>query len=140
VRLIPDLLPGTGALGGLYTALASASFPLAAVVACDMPFASLPLLQVMVDVMENEQVDVVVPRTPAGFEPLHAVYRCVSCLPVIRRALDAGQRKVIDWFPQVRLRALTPTEIVAADPSGLAFLNINTPQEFNEAERASRGA
>ena len=36
--LFPDLKPGRGALGGLYTAIASAKHPLVAVVACDMPF------------------------------------------------------------------------------------------------------
>ena len=40
LRLVPDLKPGRGALGGLYTAIASAAHPLVAVVACDMPFAS----------------------------------------------------------------------------------------------------
>ena len=40
LRLIPDLKPGRGALGGLYTAIASASHPFVAVAACDMPFAS----------------------------------------------------------------------------------------------------
>src|SRR6266540_1823807 len=44
LRLIPDLKPGRGALGGLYTAIASASNPMVAVVACDMPFASATLL------------------------------------------------------------------------------------------------
>ena len=38
--LLPDLKPGRGALGGLYTAVASAGSPLVAVVACDMPFVS----------------------------------------------------------------------------------------------------
>src|SRR3970040_1082192 len=33
-----DLKPGRGALGGLYTALASAAHPIVAVIACDMPF------------------------------------------------------------------------------------------------------
>src|SRR5215217_9407421 len=40
VRLISDLKPGRGALGGLYTAIASASNPFVGIVACDMPFAS----------------------------------------------------------------------------------------------------
>src|ERR1051325_5119992 len=39
------LKPGRGALGGLYTAIASGSNPLVAVVACDMPFASPELLE-----------------------------------------------------------------------------------------------
>ena len=35
--LFPDLKPGRGALGGLYTALSSATCESVAVVACDMP-------------------------------------------------------------------------------------------------------
>jgi hypothetical protein len=33
------------------------------------------------------------------------------------------------------VRTLTPEEIRLYDPSGLAFLNLNTPEEFAEAER-----
>jgi molybdopterin-guanine dinucleotide biosynthesis protein A len=43
VRLVKDVIPGMGALGGLYTALYAASHPLVAVVACDMPFVN-PLI------------------------------------------------------------------------------------------------
>src|SRR5215207_1652434 len=45
LRLAPDLKPDRGALGGLYTAIASAAHPIVAVVACDMPFASGELLE-----------------------------------------------------------------------------------------------
>src|SRR5215208_4858139 len=46
-----DLKPGRGALGGLYTAIASATNPLVAVVACDMPFASPTLLQAAQEIL-----------------------------------------------------------------------------------------
>src|SRR5688572_32807648 len=45
LRLVPDLKPGRGALGGLYTAIASAAHPIVAVVACYMPFASSSLIR-----------------------------------------------------------------------------------------------
>jgi molybdopterin-guanine dinucleotide biosynthesis protein A len=138
LRLVPDLLPGRGALGGLYTALASASFPIVAVVACDMPFASAPLLERAVELLVEEEADIVVPRSPGGMEPLHAVYRRLTCLPLIRAALDAGQLKAIDWFPAVNVRQLSPQEVAALDPSGLAFWNINTPEEFLQAEEIAR--
>ena len=38
VKVYDDLIPNLGALGGLYTAIARASFPYSFVVACDMPF------------------------------------------------------------------------------------------------------
>ena len=39
------------------------------------------------------------------------------------------------WFPRVKIRLLTPEEINRFDPNGLAFLNINTPEDFAQAEQ-----
>lgn len=133
--LFPDLVPGCGALGGLYTALSAASRPLVAVVACDMPFASPAILAEAARRMVAEEVDVVIPRPPAGLEPLHAVYRRQACLPHVQAALHAGQRKVISWFDSVRLAVMSPRELARLDPSGQAFLNINTPADLAAAEQ-----
>jgi molybdopterin-guanine dinucleotide biosynthesis protein A len=135
VRLMPDLKPGRGALGGLYTAIASASSPFVAVVACDMPFASASLLEAATKLLIQEEADVVIPKSDEGYEPIHAVYRRETCLPAIEAAIAADQWKVIAWFPQVTVRVLTSEEIKRYDPSGLAFWNVNTPEEFAEAEK-----
>ena len=132
--LFPDLKPGRGALGGLYTAIASAKHPIIAVVACDMPFASESLLHAASHLLVDENVDVVIPKSEEGYEPLHAVYRRETCLPAIESAIDADQWKVIAWFPQVKVRVLTPEDVKQHDPSGLAFWNVNTPEEFSRAE------
>ncbi len=135
VPLVTDLRPGRGALGGLYTAIASAHQPHVAVVACDMPFASAPLLVAASGLLAQEAADVVIARTDEGFEPLHAVYRRETCLPAIESAMEADQWKVISWFPKVHVRILTPEEIAQHDPDHLAFWNLNTPAEFADAER-----
>ena len=138
VRLVPDLKPGRGALGGLYTAVASASSALAAVVACDMPFASPRLFEAACRLMLEEGADVVIARKGEGYEPLHALYRRETCLPAIEAAILADQWKVISWFPQVKVRVLTADEIRSCDPSGLCFWNLNTPEEFTQAEERAR--
>lgn len=135
LRLVPDLKPGRGALGGLYTAIASASYPLVAVVACDMPFASSSLIAASTRIMESEQTDVVIAKSEEGYEPLHALYRRETCLPAIESALAADQWKVVAWFPQVKVRVLASEEVQSADPAGLAFWNVNTPEEFAKAEQ-----
>ena len=132
--LFPDLKPGRGALGGLYTAIASATQPFVAVVACDMPFASPTFFEAATKLMVEEAMDVVIAKTDEGYEPLHALYRRATCLPAIEDVIDADQWKVIAWFPQVKVRVLTPEEIRRYDPTGLAFWNVNTPEEFTKAE------
>ena len=138
LRLCPDLKPGRGALGGLYTAIASASQPLVAVVACDMPFASPTFLEAASRLLVQEEVDVVIAKTDEGYEPIHAVYRRATCLPAIEAAIGADQWKVIAWFPQVKVRVLTADEVKQFDPQGLAFWNVNTPDEFIQAEQLAQ--
>jgi len=134
LRLISDLKPDRGALGGLYTAVASASLPHVAVVACDMPFASSKLIEAMSRLMVQNEADVVIAKPNDYYEPLHTVYRRETCLPAIESAINEDKWKVIAWFPQVKVHVVTGEEIKRLDPDGLAFWNVNTPDEFAEAE------
>ena len=136
--LYPDLIPGRGALGGLYTALSSATCEIVAVVACDMPFASPALIEAASRLMVEEEADVVIPDSGGVLEPLHTVYRRDTCIPAIEEAIEADKWKLIAWFPQVKVRVLQPEEVKRYDPSGLAFWNLNTPEEFAEAERTAQ--
>ncbi|GAB4497620.1 MAG: hypothetical protein OHK003_06890 [Anaerolineales bacterium] len=138
LRLMPDLKPGRGALGGLYTAIASASHPVVAVAACDMPFASKSFFESAHRLLVKEEADVVIAKTDEGYEPFHALYRRETCLPAIETAINEDKWKVIAWFPQVKVRTLSPDEIKILDPSGLCFWNVNTPEEFAEAEQLAK--
>jgi molybdopterin-guanine dinucleotide biosynthesis protein A len=134
VPLVTDLLPDRGALGGLYTALSAASQPLVAVVACDLPFASRELLAACRDQLLAEPgLDAVIPSTAQGLEPLHAVYRRATCLPAVQTAIAADRWKMIAWHRDANVRIMSPAESASYDPQGLAFLNVNTPEDFLRA-------
>ena len=132
--LIPDLIPGRGALGGLYTALSAAHHDLVAVVACDMPFVNAELLAAELELLITTPCDAVIPQTEDGTEPFHAVYRRAACLPAIEAAITADRWRVDAWFSQANIRLLTPQEIEQHDPQQLAFWNVNTPEELRRAE------
>lgn len=140
VPLVTDVIPGTGALGGLYTALYAARHPLVAVVACDMPFANPQILSEARRLLEETGADVAIARTEGGFEPFHAVYRREVCLAAVGVALAAGERKLISWFSAVQVALLPPEIITRCDPQGLAFWNLNTPQELAQAEALARNS
>jgi molybdopterin-guanine dinucleotide biosynthesis protein A len=103
-----------------------------------MPFASSMLVETATRLLVEEEADVVIPESAEGLEPLHAVYRRATCAPAIEAAIAADKWKVISWFPQVKARVLTVDEIKPLDPSELCFWNLNTPEEFAEAERRAR--
>ena len=140
VPLFPDLIPERGALGGIYTALSAAQNLHVAVVACDMPFVNAELLAAELDLLVDTGSDAVIPRTEGGTEPFHAVYQRDRCLLAIQSAIEADKWRVDAWFPQVKLRYMSPEETAPYDPDQLAFWNVNTPEELQRAEQvASKG-
>ena len=134
-RTVGDRQPGAGALAGLATALEAAHGDPVLIVACDMPFASRALAGYMLAL--SAEAEAVVPRPGGEFEPLFAVYRR-ACLPSIERALDEGEKRVISFFPFVRLRAIEEAEARSIDAHPYCFFNVNTPADLAEAERQLR--
>lgn len=134
VPMIQDELPGKGALGGLLTALSAAQFSTVIVVACDMPFVNPEILADASDQLHSKQADVVIPLTEKGYEPLHAVYRRETCLPAVRSALAAGERRLISWFPSVKVIQIAKDDLIKFDPARIAFWNVNTPEDLHQAE------
>jgi molybdopterin-guanine dinucleotide biosynthesis protein A len=134
VPVVTDVMPGLGALGGLLTALKTAQQPFVALVACDLPFANPQLLRACRDLLLESGADAVVPSSEYGLEPLHAVYRREPCLPLVESALLAGKRKLIAWHDHARVIILPPATVSQYDPHQLAFWNVNTPEEFHQAE------
>ena len=124
--LFGDLYPDSGPLGGVYTALTQAVHPHVLVVACDMPFLCRDLLGYMLSLVPD--YDVVVPRLAGIPEPLHAAYSR-ACLAPIRARLEAGQRKMINFYADVRVRYLDEPELDRFDPEHRSFYNLNTPED-----------
>jgi molybdopterin-guanine dinucleotide biosynthesis protein A len=138
IPLVPDIIPGRGILGGLYTALNAAHHPLVAVVACDLPFVSPEILTASLQTLEESDFDAVIPHSGKGLEPVHAIYRRETCLPAVEAAILANQWRMIAWHKHVNIRYLTEDEWQQFDPRGLAFWNVNTPEEFQHAEHLAR--
>jgi molybdopterin-guanine dinucleotide biosynthesis protein A len=130
VPIITDEIPGTGALGGVYTALVHATADPVLVVACDMPFIHAAFLRHLVESMGS--ADVAIPKTLAGYEPLCACY-ARRCAPRLRQQIDDRVLKVQDLLPHVRVHKVGPDEIAPHDPHGVLFSNVNTPEDYARA-------
>jgi molybdopterin-guanine dinucleotide biosynthesis protein A len=139
VPLFRDVVPGRGALGGLYTALQAASHPLVAVVACDMPFASRELFEYEYSLIVEKAVDVVIPASAEGLEPMHAIFRRATCLPAVQTAVQQNEWKLISWFAQVQVHTLPVAQVTRFDSHGRIFMNVNTPADLELAEEIARG-
>jgi molybdopterin-guanine dinucleotide biosynthesis protein A len=135
--LFGDVLPDKGALGGIYTALHSATQPHVFCFACDMPFIVRPLLEYFISLIPAN-ADVIMPRLGAEAEPFRALY-ARTCLAPIRAALEAGKMRVISFFPAVRVRFVDEPEIDRFDPAHRSFFNVNTPDDLAQAQILAGG-
>jgi molybdopterin-guanine dinucleotide biosynthesis protein A len=131
----PDLVPGSGPLGGLHAALHLGWADWNLVVACDMPYLTGTILAALFERAESvadPQLACVVPLTEDGEpEPLCAVYHS-SCLSAVERALNEKRRKM-----KVLLSELQCVR-QGGWPSRL-FTNVNTSEEWTDlAEDAGR--
>ena len=139
VRVCRDLQGAPGAMRGIASSLDAASRPLVAIVACDMPFVSADLIGALADRVLRDGLDACVPRTSRGLEPLCAVWRRESCLPVARELLAEDSQRIRFLINRLETGFLDEDEDVAVAGSLVCFENVNTPREFARAEAFARG-
>ncbi len=131
--LVEDEYRGVGVLGGLHAGLKAAMYEVCLVVGCDMPFLNTALLQAFIDWTVG--YDVALMQDGHLMEPLHAAYRR-TCLPAIEAAIERGERRVVSFFPSVRVRYIDVAAVKAIDPSLRSFWNVNTPQDWERVRKA----
>ncbi len=119
-------MPYQGPLGRLVTALSEAPHEWVLAVAADMPHVSAGVIRSLWDA--RRQADIVVPVIERGPEPLLALYSR-RCLPVARRVLASGRRRVVALFPDLRVVEYPIDGLRRIDPELKSFLNVNTPDE-----------
>lgn len=135
VKVVLDLFPGKGALGGIYTGLECAASYYSLIVGCDMPFLNRSLLRYITRLATG--FDAVVPKMRDMLEPLHAVYS-KNCLTAIRKMVEENRLEILQLFDMVNTRYIEEEEIVKFDKEGLSFFNINTVADLEKARRLAR--
>lgn len=137
-----DIVPHTGALGGIYTGLMSASYDTVLCVGCDNPFLVPNVLTYLVSVLD--EYDAVMPYTykeiPADsdntqitLQTLCAAYS-KRCLPIIELMLQESELRVHALAERAHIQRVSPEVWQRFDPEGMSFFNINTPEDLERAD------
>ena len=131
-RVVRDLVPDCGSLGGLYTGLTQATTPYIFVVACDMPFLDPAVITQFTS--RRASADIVMAKLAARLHPMHALYG-KRCLPVVDQMIQARQLKIQGMVSHSSLRVqyVTEADLLTIDPSGRSFHNVNTPADLEVA-------
>lgn len=127
----PDLVPGAGPMGGVYTALEASRADRVVVVACDMPFLDAAVLNRLVDLAAG--ADAAWVRSASGPEPLLACYQRTARFAV-RKAMDGGRLKLADLGTVLDVRELAAADLKAFGRVDELLANLNSPADHSKVE------
>jgi molybdopterin-guanine dinucleotide biosynthesis protein A len=119
VQFVSDVYPGKGPLAGVHAGLLSIPDGYGFVMACDMPFFSLPLFEFMRSTL-MEEPDAVVCRD----QPFHAMYH--KRIGIQAEAFLLEDQLAMRLF----LNAIHTKTIDTTEQQ--CFINLNTPSEYME--------
>jgi molybdopterin-guanine dinucleotide biosynthesis protein A len=125
-RVVPDVLTGKGAPGGVHAALAAARSEWVFTAACDMPFLSAEAIRFLAE--RRGGAPAVLVRWRGRLEGLHALWSR-ACLPAIEARLRAGDPSLWDLARAVSARIVEEAAWREVDPDGRSFENVNTPED-----------
>jgi molybdopterin-guanine dinucleotide biosynthesis protein A len=131
--IVSDLFPIRSSLTGIHAGLFYMTNPFAFISACDTPFLKKEMVETVVGKIEP-QIDIVIPETTAGFEPLCAAYS-KRCLNSAQHHLEQKKLKVIKAFRKSRIKTISEKVICKIDPEMRSFFNINTAEDLKQAEK-----
>jgi molybdenum cofactor guanylyltransferase len=134
-RIVLDRAVDHAAIHGLVRALEEARDRIF-VLAVDLPAIPPALISLIAQRGLATDAAAVVPRSGSRLQPLAAVWRR-SCLAAAQRRVAAGELSLHGLAEEVGAEILDEKEWRAIDPSGVAFANLNTLEEYAaQRERA----
>ena len=139
-----DLGPRCGPLGGVYTALKTSHAKAEHFLACDMPFVSAALLEILLQFWRRERRAVFVkPKSKAGRSKSRLARAGVGfpflvpvgAVAVVERQISRGQ-----FALQKLARVLKAGVLPLAPDAALQLLNVNTPADWKMARQKWRAS
>ena len=132
---VEDPVEGEGPLVGIARGLEAARAPLAVVVGVDLPFLQPALLRLLLERLSagiESGVRWVLPIADERAQPLcSAMAR--DALTILRARIEAGDRAPMAVADVLHATRLAEEDWRAADPDGLSFLDVDTPEDVAAA-------
>ncbi|HVN71748.1 MAG TPA: molybdenum cofactor guanylyltransferase [Desulfomonilia bacterium] len=126
-RVIEDIRPGYGPLGGIYTALRATDAEFCFVCAADMPHLNHHFISHMISVTDDH--DIVMPMWSKGREPLHAIYRR-KIIPQVATMLEQENLKIFSLIEKTDTFFISEETIRSYGDPEVMFSNINTVDDL----------
>lgn len=134
-RLVYDHIPDQGPLMGLASGLRATTLSHALVMAVDLPCVQPTLLAWLAALPLTDEI--LIPRVHGIPQVLLARYPR-AILPTIEACLREGRRDPRALLDRAPVRFLEEEQLRVTDPELRSFMNVNTPEDFEQARTSFR--
>jgi molybdopterin-guanine dinucleotide biosynthesis protein A len=134
LQMVTDIYPDQGPLAGIHAGLLASKFDVNFIAACDMPFVSGELAEVLVN--QCGDYDAVIPIINGRQHPLFAVYQ-KRVTEEIAHSIEAGRLRIKQLLEQLHVKYVTEENLQAYCSNDLerVFFNMNHPNEYENAKK-----
>ena len=136
-KIIKDLIPGRGPLGGIHSALNFTTSHRNFIISCDMPFIHKELINYLCNYKSEK--DIIVPKADGRIQPLCGIYS-KKILSEVELLLVESQDKnkglkgsIYELISRVNAEIIDVTKMKFYHPD--LFFNINTPDDYLYANK-----
>jgi len=130
VIVVRDEVQDFGPVAGICSGLRASSSQYAFVAACDMPFIKADVVDLLFH--RAAGYDVAIPYPP---EPLHAVYKREATIWAAKAAIQRREGAITYVLDQLEVNYVPKDEIRLIDPNLCTFVNINSLEDVEAAEK-----
>jgi len=128
---IIDISEGRGPMVGIQAALEQVSAHWIFVIACDMPFAAVPLIRLLAS--KRESHDAVVCYAHDRPQPLFGFY-ARSCLPMLHARIANEERSMIHLLGALDSYMLAESQVKAIDPELMSLMSLDRAEDVKRME------
>lgn len=122
--VVKDIIPDSGPIGAIYTALKQATSKYVFVTACDMPIINLDYIKYMMELIKMEDVEGVVSYNSKYIEPLYAFYS-IHMLDTFENELKKNNFKLLDVIKSSKMHYIEEKKAREYSSDMGIFTNIN---------------
>jgi len=128
--IIPDIIPDSGPMGGIYSCLLRSKNRVNFVLSCDTPLVDSNTISQILE--QSAGFDISIPwHEKEFFEPLCAVYH-KNTIPVFEQFIDIGNFKIPDLIKEVNTNKIQTG--INSKLSSVLFFNVNSKKQLHELE------
>lgn len=134
-KVLEDIIPNSGPLGGIYTALNHTTSKYTFVTACDMPVISLDYIKYMKELIKSQSLNGVASNNSGFIEPMYAFYSR-EMLSTFKNELKENNFKMLNVINKCNMYIVKDEKVREFSRNMNIFTNLNYKSDLSFLENA----